>query len=173
MGVYILGFPNHEVRQALYEIVLPALTMRKDAEIQSTQANLMLAMLLGNLDDAKKALKALIADVSYSNKKLASMNMEERYRLVMSTVFYAIGFRVEVEKMISTGRIDMVVSTSQNIYVLELKLSNKGGIDAAEQQITANHYAEPFKADKRKLIALDVELDDLGKGLVDWKEVNI
>ena len=173
MGVYILGFPNHEVRQALYEIVLPALTMRKDAEIQSTQANLMLAMLLGNLDDAKKALKALIADVPYSNKKLASMNMEERYRLVMSTIFYAIGFRVEVEKMISTGRIDMVVSTSQNIYVLELKLSNNGGIDAAEQQIIANHYAEPFKADKRKVIALAVELDDLGKGLVDWKEVYV
>ncbi len=173
MGVYILGFPNHEVRQALYEIVLPALTMRKDAEIQSTQANLMLAMLLGHLDDAKKALKSLIADVPYSNKKLASMDMEERYRLIMSTIFNAIGFRVEVEKMISTGRIDMVVSTSCNIYVLELKLSNNGGMDAAEKQIINNHYAEPFKADKRKVIALAVELDDLGKGLIDWKDVKI
>ena len=173
MGVYILGFPNHEVRQALYEIVLPALTMRKDAEIQTTQANLMLAMLLGHLDDAKNALKALIADVPYSNKKLASMDMEERYRLIMSTIFNAIGFRVEVEKMISTGRIDMVVSTARNIYVLELKLSNNGGIKAAEKQIIDHHYVKPFLADKRQIIALAVELDDQGKGLVDWKKVKV
>ena len=65
----------------------------------------------------------------------------------------------------------MVVETSTFIYVLELKLSNNGGVDAAAEQIKATQYAEPFKADKRKVIALAVELDDLGKGLVDWKEV--
>ena len=54
---------------------------------------------------------------------------------------------------------------------MELKLSNNGGVNAAAEQIKAKQYAEPFKADKRKIIALAVELDDLGKGLVDWKEV--
>lgn len=32
---YTLGFPNEEVRQALYEVVLPALTMREESDIQS------------------------------------------------------------------------------------------------------------------------------------------
>ena len=171
MGVYILGFPNSEVRQALYETVLPALTLRSNGDIQSTQSGLFLALQLGNLPEAMKFLKALIADVPYSNKKLASMDMEERYRLIMSTIFNAIGCRVEVEKMIATGRIDMVVETTNFIYVLELKLSNNGGVDAAEEQMKAKRYAEPFKADKRKVIALAIELDDMGKGLVDWKEV--
>ena len=75
-GVYYLSIPNHEVRQALYEMVLPALAMRKN-----------------------------------------------------------------------------------------------GGLAAAEEQIKDNRYTEPFGADKRKTIALAVELDDLGKGLIDWKEV--
>ena len=171
MGVYILGFPNNEVRQALYETVLPALTLRSAGGIQSTQSGLFLALQLGNLPQAMKCLKALIADVPYSNKKLASMDMEERYRLIMSTIFNAIGCRVEVEKMIATGRIDMVVEATNIIYVLELKLSNNGGIDAATEQIRAKQYAEPFKADKRKVVALAIELDDKGKGLVDWKEV--
>ena len=171
MGVYILGFPNSEVRQALYETVLPALTLRSNGDIQSTQSGLFLALQLGNLPEAMKCLKALIADVPYSNKKLASMDMEERYRLIMSTIFNAIGCRVEVEKMIATGRIDMVVETTNFIYVMELKLSNNGGVDAAEEQMKAKQYAEPFKADKRKVIALAIELDDMGKGLVDWKEV--
>ena len=171
MGVYILGFPNSEVRQALYETVLPALTMRNNGDIQSTQSGLFLALQLGNLPEAMKCLKALIADVPYSNKKLASMNMEERYRLILSTIFNAIGCRVEVEKMIATGRIDIVVETTNFIYVLELKLSNNGGVDAATEQMKAKQYAEPFKADKKKVIALAIELDDMGKGLVDWKEV--
>ena len=171
MGVYILGFPNNEVRQALYETVLPALTLRSAGGIQSTQSGLFLALQLGNLPQAMKCLKALIADVPYSNKKLASMDMEERYRLIMSTIFNAIGCRVEVEKMIATGRIDMVVETTNFVYVLELKLSNNGGIDAATEQIRAKQYAEPFKADRRKVVALAIELDEKGKVLVDWKEV--
>ena len=170
-GTYLLGIPNFEVRQALNEIVLPTLAMRKNNNLQSTQAFLNVHLSLGNLPEAMKCLKALIADVPYSNKKLASMDMEERYRLIMSTIFNAIGCRVEVEKMIATGRIDMVVEITNFIYVLELKLSNNGGVDAATEQMKAKQYAEPFKADKRKVIALAIELDDMGKGLVDWKEV--
>ena len=170
-GTYLLGIPNFEVRQALNEVVLPTLAMRKNNDLQSTQAFLNAHLSVGNLPEAMKCLKALIADVPYSNKKLASMDMEERYRLILSTIFNAIGCRVEVEKMIATGRIDMVVEVTNFIYVLELKLSNNGGVDAAEEQMKAKQYAEPFKADKRKVIALAIELDDKGKGLVGWKEV--
>ena len=169
--IYLLGIPNYEVRKALYRIVLPALTLKTNAQVITTQNMLLYSLKLGNLPEAMKCLKALIADVPYSNKKLASMDMEERYRLIMSTIFNAIGCRVEVEKMIATGRIDMVVEVTNFIYVLELKLSNNGGVDAAEEQMKAKQYAVPFKADKRKVIALAIELDDMGKGLVDWKEV--
>ena len=171
-GVYTLGIPNFEVRKALYKIVVPALTLKTKAQAITTQNILLKMMQDGNLDEAKKALKALIADVPYSNKKLASMDMEERYRLIISTIFNAIGFKVEVEKQISTGRIDMVVFTRRIIYVFKLKLTNNGGVKAAEHQIKDRQYVEPFKADGRKVIALAVELDDMGKGLIDWKEVN-
>ena len=171
-GTYLLGIPNFEVRQALNEIVLPTLSMRKGNDIQSPQAFLNLYLNMGNLPEAMKCLKALVADVPYSNKKLASMDMEERYRLILSTIFNAIGCRVEVERMLATGRIDMIVEVPSFIYVLELKLSNNGGISAAESQIKEKSYTEPFKADKRKVIALAVELDETGKGLIDWKEVD-
>ena len=170
-GIYILGIPNQEVRQALYETVLPTLAMRKRGDIQSAQAWLRLYMSQCKLDEAKKCLKALIADVPYSNKKLASMDMEERYRLVISTIFNAIGFKVEVERMISTGRIDMVLYTARYIYVIELKLSNNGGIKTAKKQMEECAYTEPFKSDTRQVIGLAVELDSNGKGLIDWETV--
>lgn len=37
---YVLGFPNEEVKQALYEMALPVLTMREEGDTQSLQANL-------------------------------------------------------------------------------------------------------------------------------------
>jgi len=145
--------------------------LRKVSDVQSVQSDLMLALQLGQLPHARRCLKALIADVPYSNKKLASMDMEERYRLIMSTIFNAIGCHVEVEHMMANGRIDMVVEVTHFIYVMELKLTNNGGLASAERQIRDNCYTAPFRADKRKVIALAVELDDQGKGLIDWKEV--
>ena len=71
-GVYLLGIPNYEVRKALYKIVVPALTMKNNSEVLSTQNRLLLAIKTGKLPEAMKCLKALIADVPYSNKKLAS-----------------------------------------------------------------------------------------------------
>lgn len=171
MGVYFLGFPNHEVRQALNEMVLPALAMTRDSYKQSAQGYLFLALQLGKVDDAMKNLKALVADVPYSNLKLASMNMEERYRLVMSTIFNAIGCRVEVERMLATGRIDIVVEVTNYVYVIELKLTNNGGLAAAEKQIVEKGYTEPFKGGKRAVKALAIELNDYGRGLTAWKEV--
>lgn len=170
--VYHLGFPNEEVKQAFYETVLPTLTMKRNgSDIQSLQAFLYLYMERGDLSQAKNVLRSLIADVPYSNKKLESMDMEERYRLIISTILNAIGFRVEVERMLSTGRIDILCTTPKYIYVMELKLTKNGGMKAAAQQIKDNRYIEPFKADKRKVIALAIELDDMGKGLIDWEEV--
>ena len=49
-GVYLLGIPNHEVRQALYKVVVPALTMKTKAQAITAQSQLMLAAQRGDLD---------------------------------------------------------------------------------------------------------------------------
>ena len=165
---YFLGFPNQEVKQDLYEVVLPSLTMKSESDIISLQGSLFRQLGTGQIADAMKTLKALVADVPYSNKKLASMDMEERYRLIISTILNAIGLKVEVEHMLATGRIDLIAQTSRYIYVIELKLKNNGGKKAGIQQILGNKYLEPVQADKRKVIGLGIELDEEGKGLVDW-----
>ena len=146
--------------------------MRQEADTQSLQAQLYQYLEYKELDKAMKALKALVADVPYSNKKLASMDMEERYRLIISTILNAIGLKVEVEHMLSTGRIDLVVKTTHHIYIIELKLRNNGGKEAAIKQILDRQYLEPFKADKREIVGLGIELDEEGKGILDWEMVN-
>ena len=65
----------------------------------------------------------------------------------------------------------MTVQTSRYIYVIELKLRSNGGTAAATEQILDRQYMEPFKADKRQVIGLGIELDESGKGLLGWKTV--
>ncbi len=168
---YLLGIPNTEVRRAMNRVVVPTLIMRSVNEAITAQNMLRTYLSTGNVPEAMKSLRALIADAPYSNRKFASMDMEERYRLIVSTVLNAIGYRVEVERMLSRGRIDIVAWATRYVYVMELKLQKNGGLAAAIQQIRDNGYAEPFKVGDRTPVCLALELDDLGKGLLDWQVV--
>ena len=169
---YYLGIPNNEIRQALYDIVIPALTFRSRNEVSVEQDMLLDALNYGRVDEAMKVLKAMVADVPYSNKKLQGMHMEERYRFIISCIFRSLGLRVEVEHMMTGGRIDIVAWAMNAIYVIELKLQNNGGLEVAKKQILANLYAEPFKGDSREVIPLAIELDDNGKGILCFKQVS-
>lgn len=42
---------------------------------------------------------------------------------------------------------------------------------AAKQQIINNNYTAPFQAENKKVVALAIELDEMGKGIIDWSEV--
>ena len=168
---YILGFPNTEVREALYGMVLPALSDKPQMDIENKQTALRKALKLGNIDNAMEALKGLVADVPYSNKRIKSMFVEERYRLIISNVIAAVGLQVEVEHMMAGGRVDVVARNRAYTYVVELKLTNAGGLAAAERQIIDNHYAQAFAGDGRTVVPLAIELEDEGRGIVGWKRV--
>ena len=84
LGVYILGFPNSEVRQALYETVLPALTLRSNGDIQSTQSGLFLALQLGKIPEATKVDGTSVTwknAVDAMNTALQNAGSEWRYEL--------------------------------------------------------------------------------------------
>ena len=46
-----------------------------------------------------------------------------------------------------------------------------GGLTAAKQQIITNNYTAPFQAENKKVVALAIEIDEMGKGIIDWSEV--
>lgn len=170
---YFLGFPDTEVRTALYSLVTPALTMLSETRVRSLQSDLRRHLITGQTAQAITALKALIADVPYSNITLASMHMEERYRLLISTILNAIGLRVEVEHMMEDGRIDIVAEAQRFTYVMELKLTKNGGVNVATQQIREKRYLTPFCDGTRNVVGLAIELDDLGHGLVAYNAITL
>ena len=168
---YWVGFPNHEVRTALYNVVLPALTMQRDNTYRNTHIRLIYALNDGDTAEAFRLLQSLVADVPYGNKRLSAMGMEERYRLIIVTILRSLGFRTDEERMQAGGRPDIVTYAKNYIYVIELKLEGNGGVSAAEQQIRDRRYAEPYQTDGRPVICLALALNDEGKGLTECKVV--
>ncbi len=170
---YYLGFPNSEVREALYEMVLPALSTLQYEDVSSTQLYLRDAMIAGDIEQSFALLKAQVADIPYSNIKYAErmMHIEERYRMIITIIFRALGFRVEVERMQAVGRPDIVVYVKNKVYILELKLQNNGGSHAAAEQIRDRHYSDPFRTSDTQVFALGIGMDDEGKGLMDYEQV--
>lgn len=172
-SLYRLGYPNTEVREALYSMVIPALESMKHDDIDETMGCLREGFLICDMDEARDALRAIIADVPYSNMSLQAMKMEERYRFIISAALKANGMLVDVEHMMATGRPDIVAKNRNYTYVIELKLTKEGGIEAAERQIVKGMYAEPFKGEGRQVVAIAIELDDDGKGLIGLKRVAV
>lgn len=181
---YFLGFPNSEVREALYQMVLPALSTLHYEDVSSLELDLRDALLAADIEQVFVLLKALVADVPYSNIRYAErvMHVEERYRMVITIIFRALGLRVEVERMQALGRPDIVVYVKNKVYVLELKLENNGGAAAAATQISDRHYIDPFLTatpstsdaaaqPAREVFALGIGMDNEGKGLTAYEQV--
>ncbi len=170
---YTLGFPNAEVRGALYKMVLPSVITRQTNDVRTTQIYLADALEAGDIEEMFALLKAQVADVPYSNIRYAErvMHVEERYRMVITIILRALGFRVEVERMQAVGRPDIVVYVKDKVYILELKLANNGGSHAAAEQIRDRHYRDPFLTGGTQVFAIGIGMDDDGKGLIDYEQV--
>lgn len=168
---YVLGYPNREVRKSMFDMVLPMMLKKETAQVNTAIQNMKMAMITGDVDRAMLCLKQLIAGTPYSTQKKERFVFEEHFRFIVKNLFYICGFDVHEEVEMASGRIDLVVETADTIYVLELKMDDNGGVDAASAQISNRHYADAFVARKKKVTCLALEFSKESRGLKDWEIV--
>ena len=77
------------------------------------------------------------------------------------------GFYTQVELPTSDGRIDVVIQTTDYIYIIECKLD--GSAEDALQQIESKNHAAPFAMDKRTIIKLGINFSSKTRGVESWK----
>ena len=70
--------------------------------------------------------------------------LERHYQNVLFIVFKLVGFYTQAEYHTSEGRIDLVVKTTDYIYVMEFKL--EGTAEEAIAQIEEKHYTAELQA---------------------------
>lgn len=91
---------------------------------------------------------------------------EVHYQNILYIVFKLMGFHTEVEYRTSRGRVDLVLKTSDYIYIMEFKLN--GSAEEAIKQIEEKGYASAFSYDKRKLIKVGINFNDKIRSIERW-----
>ena len=162
--LYTLGFPNAEVREAWYSMMLSHFAGPKGPS-GSTSAMIMLDSLnRGDRPRFEQALRALFAAIPYN---LHQKN-EAYYHSIFFAVIKAIGGEILPEPSSSLGRADAVIETDKAIYVIEFKL---GRASDALAQIEEKHYYEPFLSDPRPVVLLGAGGFEERKIECIWKDV--
>lgn len=110
---YVLGYPNREVRKAMYDMVLPIMLKKEAVQVSSAIQNMKMAMIVGDVDRAMLCLKQLIAGTPYSTQKKEKNVFEEHFRFIVKNLFYICGFDVHDEVQMTSGRICLALAFSK------------------------------------------------------------
>jgi hypothetical protein len=145
--VYTLGFPNAEVREAWFGMMLGHFCGANQSAGQTSAALMLDALRTGNRAQFEQALTALFAGLPYD----LHVNREAFYHSVFFAALQATGGEIVAEPHSDKGRADAVIKTPNAIYVVEFKL---GPAVEALAQLKARRYYEPYLADPRPVVLL-------------------
>ena len=160
--IYTLGFPNKEVEQGFINFLLPTYVNIDTSDSSFQIKQFVKDVRMGHVDDFMLRLQSFLADTPYELIR----EQELHYQNVLFIVFKLLGFYTEAEYHTSQGRIDLVVKTSDYIYVMEFKF--QGTAEEALAQINAKNYATPFVADKRTLYKIGVNFSNETRNIERW-----
>ncbi|MEI6033611.1 MAG: PD-(D/E)XK nuclease domain-containing protein, partial [Verrucomicrobiae bacterium] len=145
--VCTLGFPNAEVREAWFGMMLGYFCGGKTTAGQTAAALMLDALIRRVPEDFQRALTALFAAIPGE----LHGGREAFYHAVFVAALQAVGGEILAESRTDKGRSDAVIKTRETIYIVEFKL---GTAEAALAQIRARRYFEPYLTDPRPVILL-------------------
>ena len=160
--IYTLEFPNDEVRYGFLNFLVPFYTPVTDDKKNFYIGRFVQELRTGDVDSFMQRFEAFFADFPYElNDKT-----ERHYQVVVYLIFKLMGEFTQAEVHSAKGRADAIVQTPDYVYVFEFKLD--GTAEEALQQINGKGYAEPFKADKRKVVKVGVEFSAETRNVKRW-----
>ena len=162
---YQLGFPNREVEQGFIKYLYPFYTPKVQDKGTFSIARFVKDIEKGKAEDFMRRLENFFANGDYQ----VMGNLELYFQNTLYVFFRLMGFYVEVERHTTDGRMDILMQTSQYIYILELKLDKTA--DEALTQIEAKGYAKPFADDVRQLFKIGINFSTSTRRIDDWKIV--
>ena len=172
--VYVLHFPNYEVRQGIVYSLTNYLMDISDWDRNATILAMARALKRGDLSSALTELRSYIASLPYDiitrKEWMAKKKKEAFYKLLMYVVFSLLNSKVDTEVKSVLGRADVVIKTKNDIYVLELKVDDT--VENALSQIDSKGYAIPYEADGRTITKCGVTISSEARNIVHWRAVD-
>lgn len=162
--IYTLDIPNKEIKVGLFDNLLPNYVDGVSAE-RGNVAIAKMALLIGkrNMDGALHLLQDFLGTVPYCNVT----NYEGHYQQMLYIIFTLLtNYLVDVEVHTPRGRIDIVLLTRTDLYVVELKLNKSA--QAAMQQINLKNYRQRFALCGLPITKVGINFDSTQGTIEDW-----
>ena len=135
---YRLKFPNHEVKTALNQHLLPLLTNADSESVDYISTELKPLLNAGDVEGAISCFTTLFSQVPYQ----LHLPQEQFYHGLFQIACHAAGLKAQSEYSTSHARIDLILDLPNRLYVVEIKFNEPPEVALA--QIEERRYYEPF-----------------------------
>jgi len=144
--IYILKYPNKEVKKSLSDYLLSQLSQNR-VKKQAIKSNLYDALCEKNLDTLHPIFHSFFASIPndwYRKNNLSGY--EGYYASIFYCYFASLGLDVTPEDTTNHGRIDMTLKMENAIFIFEFKVVELvKEKNSALEQIKAKRYHEKYK----------------------------
>ena len=171
--IYQLGYPNEEVRFGFLQELLPLYVNIRRDDVRATVLKLYRALRSGDIAEAMAQISEILAGIIYGNVPSSEKGRplrEQYYQSVLYAVFRLLGIHAQAEVVCATGRIDMLVSTPNHVYIFEFKVTPQGTAQDAIDQIKDREYFRTVRAEGRTVHLVGVSFDEKTRNVGEWKE---
>jgi hypothetical protein len=167
-GELVLSYPNQEVKDALYSLLISNMGKPRNGGGITVQ-HLYKAFMQNDLERVKTILTTLFANLTYDVYMHQTVpQVEGFYHGLIYILFKYLGVYVQSEVHTTRGRADAIVQTPTHIYFLEFKINSDG--DTALQQIKTKQYAAAHAADSRTKVGVGINFNQQSRELDGWVE---
>ena len=160
--LFTLNYPNEEVKAGFINFLLPFYSRVKEKQAQAIISKFVTSVRGGKADDFMRQLQSLMAGIPYDIIK----ETENHYQNVMYIITKLMGLYVQAEYRTSNGRIDLLIGTSEYVYIIELKF--EGSAEEALAQINEKQYSLPFAVENRKIVKIGANVSKEKRGIANW-----
>ena len=162
--LYTLDLPNKEIKVGLFESLLPNYLegmYAQDGGVTVAQMSVLIRQ--GDMDGALQLLQTFLGTVPYCNVT----NYEGHYQQMLFIIFSLLThYVVDVEVHTPKGRVDIVMETATDLYLIELKLNKDA--QTALQQINLRNYAQRFALCGKPVTKVGINFDSTQGNIENW-----
>jgi len=172
-GVYILSYPNLEVRKSLNNALLFYLDFDA-SKITKTELNIKQILKDKYIDKLKDVIYTFFASIPHDwYRKNDIDSYEGFYASIVYALFNGAGLNVIAEDNTNKGQIDLSVISDDSVYIIEFKLVEDKEEGVALKQIKDKRYYEKYIGKYNEIYLIGIEFSKKNKNIVgfEWEKV--
>ena len=160
---YTLDVPNREVKVGLTRALIPRYVTQNTLATTNTARRIAQALDKRDLEGALQLLQTFLGTVPYCD----NTHYEGHYQQVLFIVFTLLtDYLVDVEVHTPNGRVDIVLLTRTDLYILEIKLNKDARI--AMRQIDLKDYRQRFALCGKPVTKVGINFDTEKGNIDEW-----